>query len=258
MSGSRRPVRRRQGDATGSESRSASPGERLRGLHGGAAGPAEEGLLVATLRLRIPGDLWTGPFSLKHRTIRLEVLNLTALNEDTSVSDYWIAGHPPGVWANEISSYPDVMRVDSLAEVADGCLYRVTYRNPPVVYAYRRLQLPMQFPLRIQGGTITWEVISKRSEFDAILRFARERSSEVSVVSIRRRPLRSHLPLLSEGQQRLLTQAMAAGYFAVPRGITLTELARDLGRSKSSVSEALALIEKKLLESALRPSGLPA
>jgi predicted DNA binding protein len=49
---------------------------------------------------------------------------------------------------------------------------------------------------------------------------------------------------------------MAAGYFAVPRGITLTDLARQIGRSKSAVSEAIAIIERKLLETAVRPRGL--
>ena len=49
---------------------------------------------------------------------------------------------------------------------------------------------------------------------------------------------------------------MAAGYFAVPRGITLTDLARRLDRSKSAVSEAIAIIERKLLESAMRSSAL--
>ncbi|HYA10968.1 MAG TPA: helix-turn-helix domain-containing protein [Thermoplasmata archaeon] len=218
---------------------------------------SEAPLFVATLRLRIPPDLWTGGFSERHRALRLEALNRTDLTEDTSISDYWISGHPPGAWAAEIESYADVVRVESLAEVADGCLYRVTYRNPPVVYAYRRLKLPIQFPLRIQGGFITWEVVGRRAEFDEVLRFARSRTKEVSVVSIRRRPLRSHLPLLTESQHRLLAQAMAAGYFAVPRGITLTELARALGRSKSSTSEAIALIEKKLLESALQPTTAP-
>jgi predicted DNA binding protein len=65
------------------------------------------------------------------------------------------------------------------------------------------------------------------------------------------------LPTLSAAQHQLLNQAMAAGYFAVPRGITLTELARRLNRSKSGISESIALIEKKLFETALRPdSGL--
>jgi predicted DNA binding protein len=62
--------------------------------------------------------------------------------------------------------------------------------------------------------------------------------------------------VLTEAQQQLLTEAMAAGYFAVPRGITLTDLARRLNRSKSSLSEAIAVIERKLLESAMRSSAL--
>jgi predicted DNA binding protein len=49
---------------------------------------------------------------------------------------------------------------------------------------------------------------------------------------------------------------MAAGYFAVPRRITLTGLANKLGKSKSSLSEMLANIEKKLLESALNPTSV--
>jgi len=237
---------------------SGRPDERLARLRSSVEPEGEGSLFVVTLRIRIPLDIWTGPFSTRHHNLRMEALNRTDLSEETSVSDYWISGGPPGVWANEIAAYPDVVRVESLAEVADGCLYRVTYRNPPVIYTYRRLQLPIQFPLRMQDGIITWEVIGRRSDFEEVLEFAKRRAVDVRIVSIRRRPLRSHLPLLTEAQHRLLTDAMAAGYFAVPRAITLTELARKLGRSKSSTSEALALIEKKLLESALRPTALPA
>ena len=227
--------------------------ETLRGSKEPASGAR---LFLATLRVRMSPRTWTGGFSYNHRSVRIEVLNRTELTEDISISDHWISGQPPGIWTAEIASYTDVVDVECLAEVADGCLYRVTYRNPPVIYDYRKIRMPIQFPLRMQDGIITWEVVGRRTEFDELLRLAKGRNAEISVVSIRRRPLRSHLPLLTEAQQRLLTQAMAAGYFAVPRGITLTELARRLGRSKSSVSEAIALIEKKLLESALKPSTL--
>jgi predicted DNA binding protein len=212
-------------------------------------------LLLATLRIRTRTRRpWTGPFSRAHPNLTVEILNRSEVNEHLSVSDHWISGGPPGVWAREISQYPDVRKVDSLAEVGEGCIYRITYLNPPVIYLYRKLGLPMQFPLRLQAGFIRWEVVARRSEFEAVLRHARAADPDVQLVSIRRRPLRSHLPILTEAQQRLLTEAMAAGYFAVPRGITLTDLARRLGRSKSSLSEAIAVIEKKLLESAMRSS----
>ncbi len=225
--------------------------------------PPEEGgsieggrLFIGTLRVLMPKNLWTGGFSSAHPAVRMEVLNRTDLSRDTSVSDYWIGGAPPGIWASEIESYRDVLRVESLAEVADGCIYRVTYENPPVIDHFRRLRLPIQFPLKIQAGRITWEVIAHRTEFEEWLAYAQSRDPELQISSIRHRPLHSHLPVLTEAQHRLLTEAMNAGYFAVPRGTTLTELARRLGRSKSALSEALARIEEKLLASALRPSTL--
>jgi predicted DNA binding protein len=214
-------------------------------------------LLLATLRLRIPKGLWTGPFSRAHPNVSIEVLNRADVSKDVSVSDYWIGGPSPGVWAREIAGHPDVFKVDSLAEVGEGCLYRITYRNPPVISVYRELGLPIQFPVRIQGGLIHWEVVARRSEFDKVLAYAEKMDPEYHVVSIRRRPLRNHLPVLTDAQHQLLTQAMAAGYFAVPRGITLTDLAHRLDRSKSAVSEGIAIIERKLLESAFRPASLP-
>ncbi len=194
-------------------------------------------------------------FSRAHPFVRMDVLSFSEVTPDVSISDYWISG-APGQWANELLTFDEILKVDSLAEVGGGCLYRVTFQNPPIVYLYRRLSLPLQFPRRIQAGSIFWEVVARRTEFDEVMRYAREIDPGLTVVSIRRRPLRTHLPMLSEVQRRLLTEAMAAGYFAVPRGITLTALARQLNRSKSSISESIALIEKKLLESAMRADAV--
>jgi len=227
---------------------------KFRDLRAGDQDASEGRLLLATFRVRIPKELWTAKFSSRHPTTVVEALNRAGVNDDVSVSDYWIAGQPPGVWTREIADNPDVMKVDCLAGVGDGSIYRITFRNPPIVYLYRKLAMPIQFPLRIQGGFIRWEVVARRLEFQAIMDHMRKTDPEFQVISIRRRPLRSHLPLLTSTQHELLTQAMAAGYFAVPRGITLTNLAKRLGRSKSSVSETIAVIEKKLLETALRPS----
>jgi hypothetical protein len=221
-----------------------------------AADDEPERLLIATLNVRIPKGLWTGVFSLAHPETPLEVLNQSVVDPGASVSDYWIGGRPPGVWAREIAGSPDVLKVDPLAEVGDGSVYRVTYRNPPVIYLFRELAVPLQFPIRILAGFLRIEVVARLPEFQKILEYARRVDPRAQVVSIRRRPLRSHLPVLTESQQLLLRRAMAEGYFAVPRKITLTGLARLVNRSKSSVSEAIALIEEKLLESAMGPSSM--
>jgi hypothetical protein len=248
-----RPARRARG-ARARDGRSQQA--RLRHLRRGDAEERGSRILLATLKVRIPRNLWTGPFSSRHPTTRLEVLNRTDVTGAISVSDYWISGGTPGEWALEIGSFPDALQVDSLAAVGDGCLYRIKYRNPPVIGLYRRLRLPLQFPLRIQAGILTWEVVARFAEFRRVMEHARRADAGVQVVSMRRRQLRSHLPSLTDSQHELLTEAMGAGYFAVPRGITLTELAKKLDRSKSSISEGIALIEKKLVESALSAGSI--
>ena len=249
-----RPPSERSGGAVGKSAE--RPAERLRNLRAKDEEAAGERLFVATLRVRVRKSIGLGAFTAAHPEISVEVLNRTDASKDLSISDYWISGRPPGLWARELSEFPDVIKVDSLAEIGEGCLYRVTYRNPPVIYLYRELGLPIQFPLRVQGGYITWEVVARRAESEAVLEFVRKTDPNFQVTSIRRHPLRSHLPMLTEAQHQLLTHAMAEGYFAVPRGITLTQLASKLNRSKSAVSEAMALIEKKLLESALRSTSV--
>jgi hypothetical protein len=246
------PGRARSTDADG-----ATPQQvRLARLRSSDEEESGSRILLATLKIRIPRNIWTGPFSSRHPAIRLEVLNRTDVSGDVSVSDYWISGGVPGEWALEIGSFSDVLRVDSLAMVGDGCLYRIKYRNPPVIGLYRRLRLPLQFPLRIQAGILTWEVVARYAEFRRVMEHARRADANVQVTSVRRRPLRSHLPQLTDSQHALLTEAMSAGYFAVPRRITLTELAKKLDRSKSSISEGIAVIEKKLVESALSAGSI--
>jgi predicted DNA binding protein len=231
---------------------------RLEGLRRHAENAEAQRLVVVTLRIRMAQDHWIGRFSNAHPELRIEAQTWTGLDARTSVLDYWIAGQPPGVWSREIESYPDVHGVEVLAEVADGCVYRVVQRSNPIVRLYRQLRMPLRFPLSIFGGVITWEVVSRKESFDRLLAFFRARKLQITIVSIRRGLVTGRLPVLTDSQRRLLDEAMSSGYFAVPRKVTLTQLAKRLGRNKSAVSESLALIEQKLLQNSLMPVRLGA
>ena len=230
--------------------------QRLRSLRGHFRDDEADRLVVVTLRIQMAQDHWLGRFSARHPEVRIEALHWASLDEGSSVLDYWVSGHPAGVWTREIATNPDVQRVDALAEAGTGALYRVVQRMNPVVQLYRRLRLPLRFPMAIQAGVITWEVVSKKSAFDVIMAFFRERKLKVTISAIRRGLSEGRLPVLTAHQRGLLSEALRAGYFAVPRRITLTQLAKKVDRSKSSVSEALAHIERKLLEGSLSQAGL--
>ncbi|SEO61992.1 hypothetical protein SAMN04487948_103525 [Halogranum amylolyticum] len=58
---------------------------------------------------------------------------------------------------------------------------------------------------------------------------------------------------LSEDQYQTLVTAAEAGYFDVPREVTMDELAEHLGISQQAVSERLRRGHRALIDSALRP-----
>lgn len=256
-------VRGRPIDQIGPGSRRGEPAHssgqarrRFEALRGHFQHDENDRLVVVTLRIRLAQDHWLGRFSSAHPEVAIEALHWIALDGDTSVLDYWIGGSPFGRWLADIASNSDVKQVKALAETATGTLYRVVQRMNPVVHLYRRLRLPLRFPMAVRAGVISWEVVATKSELDAILSFLGDRRLEVAVAAVRRELTESRLAGLTRSQRELLTEAMRAGYFAVPRAITLTDLAKRLGRSKSAVSESLAHVERKLLESSLRQAGL--
>ena len=227
--------------------------ERLGRLRADASHHQGRQMVIATISVRIPSRIWLAGFTRRHPELRVEVMNQTDVSTTHSVSDFWISGRPPGAWTKEIAAHPSVERVDCLTELGDGSVYRVTFETPAVVAVHRRLGVPLHFPLRVRAGQILWEVAAREADFRRIYDYLVGVDPSASVVCLRRRPMRAHLPELTASQRELLSFAMAEGYFAVPRSITLTGLARKLGRSKSATSESLALIEKKILESAMRP-----
>ena len=208
-------------------------------------------MVLASVRFRVPESNWIGVFSRRHPELRLEYLSFAELDAHRSVADLWIGGGPPGGWAAELRRFDQVDRVDALAEVGGGCLYRLIFRNPPIVYLYRRLGVPLPLPIWVQAGSVRWEVVARAPEYARILEFGRSIDPKFRVVAVRRGPLPGHLPTLTPGQRRVLSAALAAGYFESPRRVTLGELARSLKRSRSALSETIAIIEERLLDSAL-------
>jgi len=209
-------------------------------------------LCIASFYVRIGQESWTGSFSSRHPDARLVVLSHREAGPELSISDLWIGGGSDRAWGPEIAASPGVVGVTRVMRMGDGTLYRVSSRTPLVVRFYERLELPLPLPLRIQGGTIEWEVVAPPAEFRKLVRFAREIDPGARVVPLRSPPLRAHLPRLSEAQEALLATAMEAGYFSVPRQITVSGLSRRLHQSPSEVTARISAIEERLLESAVR------
>lgn len=180
------------------------------------------------------------------------------------------------IWVSEVSkSYPDATfrlltgvpkgdRALELGEVRadDAELIGETVRDHPDIRAYEGLYvgdgrvvaqyeavenrlyeflwestLPPEFPVIVNAGEMEFELTTTREQFETFgdALDSRDRQYELlSVVSTG-----DGDSLLTARQRECVSVALRNGYFDVPRGCTLSELADSLGIDKSTASETI-------------------
>ncbi len=130
-----------------------------------------------------------------------------------------------------------------------------TIQRSPERSAVRELvghQMLPRFPVYVRGGTASGIVVTERTRLQEFFRHMKRISPGTHIDAIRTHSLENLEGLLTPSQARIFELAKSAGYWEVPRRATLRDLAQSLDLSRSTISEALALVEKKLIDEATR------
>lgn len=150
-------------------------------------------------------------------------------------------------WWEEIRGLPGVSDVALLGSGDATGAVRVTYRDDPFLPLLRRLRLLRHLPIPIQDGVATWTVVGPEPRVRRLLRSLRDYDHLGRVELVRHGSVVEASSRLTARQAEVFHRALSAGYFDVPRKVSLTELAGELGVAISTLSVMLALIERKLL-----------
>ena len=203
---------------------------------------------ICRLRVSLPESAWIGRFSRLHPDVDIQAVSRFDISPQRSVTEIQLRGPASGSWAAELRTLPQVREVEELEGGPSGLHLRVTHQTVKLVPIFRQLHLMVRFPFTIQSGDAFWMVVASEAKIRRLLRRLQDQAPGVVLESVRHTdPTRKAGPLTPR-QTDVLRRAMAAGYFEVPRKVTLTDLAKNLGLAASSLSESLAIVEKKLLE----------
>jgi hypothetical protein len=200
------------------------------------------------LRIPLPDSAWIARFSREHPDVTVEMLSRLDLGARRSLSEVRLHVPEPGPWADEIRALDHVEEVELLMSGPRETRLRVIHRTSQFVPIFRELQLMRRFPFTIRAGEAAWVVIASEQRIRQLLDRLAEHAPGVLIESVSHSEGTVGGNVLTPRQTELLQRATAAGYFDVPRKITLTRLAAQEGMAISSLSQALALVEKKLVE----------
>jgi predicted DNA binding protein len=202
-------------------------------------------LVACKIRVKLP-DIWATRLSTSYPDAVIEILNRMDLDEKRCVAEIRIHSQDPGEVFGGLQSDSDMIEVELLDTTARTADVRMVYKTPGFVDLFRKLTLMWRFPIVIKNGIGTWVVVGPDKNLGKLMDAGKAQAFFAEAEAVY--PARVRGPnLLTPRQAYLFREAMAAGYFEVPRHITLTKLARQLKMAPSSLSEILAVVEKKLL-----------
>lgn len=203
---------------------------------------------VCRLRIRLPPSAWAASFSTDHPDVAVVILSRHDLDARWSLTEVRMHVPGPGPWMDEVRALPLVKEVELLSSDPSTYHFRAVHRTSVIVPIFRELQLERRFPFTIRGGEASWVVVASEAKLRRLIDRLRQRAPAVALESVRHTELHQPSGPLTPRQADLLHRAIAAGYFEIPRKVSLTELAQTLGVAASTLSEGLAIVEKKLVE----------
>ena len=199
----------------------------------------------AKLRLELPEDLWIGELTRRYPDATFRILaalsdaeNGTGLIEVRSEQYRGIL--------DEMAEYDAVPELEVLNENDEQVLVQFETTLPLLLLPARDSGIPLEMPFELSDGTAVWEVktssdrlseLSEQLDFFGI-------SFTIDYLQYDVTEKR----LLTDSQEETVAKAIEMGYYDTPRECSLTELAEELDRAKSTVSETLHRAEEKIIK----------
>lgn len=204
----------------------------------------------AQVKFRPPGEQRGGPFWLStefpdgefrilsaYPTERGLLVLLEATMDDTSV----VLDHFESAPAERVPSH-EVLHADEKTVLLQ---FRLPFVPPPFRALLTSGNLP-QFPYALEDGWMVCELTSSQARLSQFRDELEETGFTFEVVWVTQSV--DPAELLTDRQRRYVTEAIERGYYDTPRRCSLTDLADELGISKSTASTVIHYAEENIIK----------
>ncbi|WP_348612511.1 helix-turn-helix domain-containing protein [Halobaculum rarum] len=208
----------------------------------------------------VRGTVPSSEFALRHTleavpNVEVEIERIVSTSEHSAMPLSWVRGGEREATATALENDPSVEDATLLADFDDEWLYRMEWVDH-VKFILQMVTGADATVLDAYGSGDRWmlrAMYPDRDALSAVDEFRADHGLTFDVESVRRLDGDPSGRFgLTAGQYEALTTAAERGFFEVPRGITLQELAEELGISHQALSERIrrgtdALIDDTLL-----------
>lgn len=199
----------------------------------------------ANLTLTIPDGVWIGDVSRAHPDASVRIL-AALTGDDAGVGLAEITASALQDTVADIQASESVTELELLQQYENTVLLQFETTMPLLLFAVQDSGVPLTMPFTIRDGEAEWEITAPQHRLSELGTQLDEFGIPFTVNEVHQRIEPEQL--LTERQLRLVHAAVERGYYDTPRRCSLTELAAELDRAKSTCSETLHRAEERIVK----------
>lgn len=205
---------------------------------------------VILLEVQLPPGTWAADITRAHEDLLIEVLqHIPSSNPSRGAVKVAIYASNLDHTMKEVRAHPAVHEASVIESGGRCAILHLELDKTVLMPVLQDSAALPEVPFGIQDGRVEWRFNGQREQVRMLLRGLVERGIEHRVRAIH--DLEAE-PLLTDRQWEVFRAAVDLGYYEVPRRLTLTAMAAQLGMAKSTLNRHLMSSEQKLLTAACR------
>jgi predicted DNA binding protein len=207
---------------------------------------------LARVKIKFPEQLWISQIFKKFHDVKMEISHFLPYDLEKSIgnSAIEIMHYDIEKILDEIRNHPSVFELSILEQEERRVKFNIKTKDPYLLYAIIKCGVLIDFPVRVEDGFAFWRLVSSRDRIDQLLTLFEQKKINFELLRIGISPynIEDDKNKLTLDELNILDTAISAGFFEIPRKISLEELANQMGKSKSALSVMLRkIIKKKVL-----------
>lgn len=199
----------------------------------------------AQLRLQLPEMVWIGKLSRQYPDATFRILAALP-DEQHGVSLTEIYSDSLSDLIEEMRGYDTVAKLEVMNQTDERALVQFETTKPLLLFAVQKSGVPIEMPFELSDGVATIEIKAPSDRLSELSEQLESFGISFTIDYIQYDIEDDRL--LTTAQEDVLQKALDIGYYDTPRGGSLTDIAEEVDRAKSTVSETLHRAEGKIIK----------
>lgn len=207
-------------------------------------------IISTQVSFSVPKQRWLATYSYRYPQLEFEILSLLSISKEQGNCLLHIKGTKINSFYKEFSKNYDPKKYQMILKESGELLMNIIFDSPWVIAEFSIPQVIILYPIKIQNGKITIELIAPKRKIEEIFRKPKWKQLNLKINIAAKY---CGAPSLNKHQKYILDKAVEYGLFDIPRKKSLTEAVELLEEegykiSVSALSENIRRIGKKLAE----------